>query len=82
MPYIKDKRRKELAWTDCYSAQTPGELNYVITVLLQEYVKQRGESYQTYNDIVGTLENCKLELYRRKIAIYEEEKIKENGDVY
>jgi len=31
---------------------------------------------------MGALEGAKLELYRRKVAIYEEEKIKENGDVY
>jgi len=82
MPYIEDKRRKQLAWTDCYSAQTPGELNYVITMLLQRYIKEKGESYTTYNEVMGVLQCTGLELYRRKIAEYEDEKIKENGDVY
>jgi hypothetical protein len=35
-----------------------------------------------YNDVIGALECCKLELYRRMVAPYENTKIKENGDVY
>jgi hypothetical protein len=30
---------------------------------------------------MGVLESAKLELYRRKIAPYEDDKIAENGDV-
>ena len=59
-----------------------GELNYLITLLIQDYLEYKNESYQTYNDIIGALEGAKLELYRRKIAPYEDKKIKENGDVY
>ena len=31
--------------------------------------------------MIGALESAKLELYRRSIALYEDTKIKENGDV-
>lgn len=79
MPYISRNDRRELQ-----SRQTTiaGELNYRFTQLIIEYLGTNGESYQTYNDIMGALEGAKLELYRRKITPYENTKIKENGDVY
>jgi hypothetical protein len=40
-----------------------------------------GENYQHFNDVLGALEGAKLELYRRRIAPYEDTKIVENGDV-
>ncbi len=61
---------------------TEGVLNYVITKLLVHYSIKFGESYQTFNALVGVLECAKLELYRRLIAEYENEKCKDNGDVY
>lgn len=78
MPYIKQSERAQLDYMD---ASTPGQLNYLMTLLVHEYVNRQGRSYQAYNDAVGALECCKLELYRRLIAPYEDEKIKENGDV-
>ena len=80
MPYIKEDARKELG-----RIRVPvnaGELNYYITTVCKRYLETNGEKYQTYNDIVGALEGCKLELYRRKIGPYEDIKIKENGDVF
>jgi hypothetical protein len=62
--------------------QNAGELNYIITRLLRLYVEHRGESYQTFNDIMGALEGAKAEFYRRVVAPYEDVKIQENGDVY
>lgn len=58
-----------------------GELNYVVTRLAHIYLREHGERYQNYNDIIGALEGAKLELYRRKVAPYEDLKIKSNGDV-
>lgn len=75
MPYIKQTDR-EATPLNC------GELNYMITKLCKRYLEIKGENYQNYNDIIGALEGAKLELYRRKIAAYEDLKIKENGDVY
>ena len=59
-----------------------GELNFLITNLCIKYIKLHGEKYENFNAVVGALECAKLELYRRKIADYENVKIKENGDVY
>lgn len=85
MPYIELLQRQRLeCLTDKMESveiRNPGELNYLITMLLFVYKKQQGESYSMYNDCVGALENAKLELYRRKISQYEDLKIRMNGDV-
>jgi len=80
MPYISPIRRKELDLK--FDPKTAGELNYVLTTQLVNYVFLHGESYQSYNDIMGALEGAKLEIYRRQIAQYEDDKARENGDVY
>ena len=38
-------------------------------------------NYQTMNDIMGALAGAQIEFYRRKVAPYEDTKIKDNGDV-
>lgn len=62
--------------------KTSGELNYVITRLIQGYFEKNGGRYQQINDIVGALEGAKAEFQRRTVAPYEDSKISENGDVY
>lgn len=81
MPYI-DQNRRDAIDTGIVKVSTAGELNYKITTLALAYLSLKGTSYQTFNDIVGALEGAKLELYRRRIAEYENKKAKENGDVY
>lgn len=85
MPYIKQDDRERLKpLVDCMEVteiRTPGELNYLLTLLTHRFLNQKPESYQGYNDCIGALEGAKLELYRRHIASYEDDKIKENGDV-
>lgn len=79
VPYIKKSDREKLAVHR--TPKTAGELNYLLTLMCHRYIKFNKESYQSYNDVIGALEGCKLELYRRKVAPYEEIKISENGDV-
>lgn len=81
MPYIKTSKRYELD-NELVSVKSSGELNYKITMLVKNYIDNKGQCYDTLNEVIGVLECAKLELYRRKIANYENEKIKENGDVY
>jgi len=80
MPYIKEDRRESI--DKRLDIEKAGELNYQFTQVILNYLDTKGESYQTYNDIMGAIECCKLELYRRKVGLYEDKKIKENGDVY
>jgi len=57
---------------------TEGELNYFITKMI---LNQDPQSYYEWNKMIGMLECCKAELYRRHVAPYEELKAKMNGDV-
>lgn len=79
MPYIKDYQR--IAIASGTSPQTPGELNYAMTLLAHQYLAESGVSYTTLNEIIGAFESAKLEFYRRKVVPYEEQKIAENGDL-
>lgn len=81
MPYIEDDgRRAELMKN--LDPRNAGELNFVLTTICRIYMEIKGERYQHYNDVIGALEGCKLEMYARKIRPYEDKKIKENGDVF
>lgn len=94
MPYIDPHSRMEkfgergakttpdhIFYIGHYSPGTSGELNYLFTMLIKEYLRN-GVNYQKINDVIGALEGAKLEFYRRVVAPYEDEKIKQNGDVY
>jgi len=84
MPYITQTQRSifsDLPKDLGYCCDDAGELNYVFTVIVQHYLSDKGLNYQNINDCIGALESCKLELYRRIAAPYEDEKIEQNGDV-
>jgi len=84
MPYITQARRPHFAeaYTLGLKAQTPGELNYVLTRVVLGYLGSIAAcGYADFNEVMGVLESCKLELYRRLLAPYEDAKIEENGDV-
>lgn len=92
MPYIiQDKRDvldpqieellnglRELE-SDDPSNSMAGNLNYIFTKLL---IAVSSKKYDDINEAVGVLECCKLELYRRFAAPYENQKAHDNGDVY
>lgn len=79
MPYLSAADR---SWMDIH--QTPrrvGELNYALTQAVLDFLPENPR-YEDFNAAVGALECAKLELYRRMVAEYEDEKCAENGDVY
>jgi wyosine [tRNA(Phe)-imidazoG37] synthetase (radical SAM superfamily) len=83
MPYIKEEDRDKLDHPIhelLSEIHTSGELNYVITRILHHKFR-RSPSYDTAQNLIGTLEAVKLEFYRRIVAPYEDEKIEENGDL-
>lgn len=63
------------------NADNPGELNFLFTYIALKYIKDKGKKYQHFNDAIGALESCKLELYRVHCAPYEDEKLIKNGKV-
>lgn len=89
MPYIAPRARDELdPAINALLAQlrqtgtttdVGGCLNYIITRLALGLVVQ--PSYKVYSGLIGVLETCKLELYRRAVGPYEDRKIRDNGDV-
>ena len=86
MPYITNQTREYLDLKEREPLDA-GELNYVLTNIVKRYIQDfEGRTYsfnyQKLNDAIGALEGCKLELYRRIVAPYEDKKITENGDVY
>ena len=81
MPYIPKERREFFEGQEWLEPETAGELNFLFTRIIMHYIDEN-PSYQVYNDIIGALECCKLELYRRLVSNYEELKRIENGDVY
>jgi len=87
MPYIKLEQRAK--WDKVSKIvrkllessrieEKDGQLNYLFTKILKDvYVPK----YFNYNRAIGLLECVKQEFYRRDVSKYEEEKIKENGDI-
>lgn len=88
MPYIKpDNRQKYQEGIDSLLGAfnsteevKMGDVNYVVSTLIWELFKDK-LSYSQGNNLMGALECIKQEFYRRMIVPYEDEKIKENGDI-
>ena len=80
MPYVNKGVRESL--DQGRKPLVPGELNYVISQIVRSYLAMRGESYTIFNDIAGVLVCLQMELYRRKTALYEDQKMSESGDVF
>lgn len=84
MPYIASQDRFKF---DNYLevgklCDNAGELNYLLSSIINNYLKHKGLKYQNMNDIIGALEGCKQEFYRRVVSPYEDKKATENGDLY
>lgn len=79
MPYLDDACR---FYAETYGACDEGQLNYLLTKTVDDYLKKTGVAYNRINECIGALECAKLELYRRIAAPYEDRKIILNGDVY
>jgi hypothetical protein len=92
MPYIKQEKRefyrpeiddlveKLTNFSSPKHIVSVGELNYVFSKILWTIFDQN-PSYTLGNGLVGCIECVKQEFIRRKLNNYEDEKIKENGDI-
>jgi hypothetical protein len=84
MPYIRQEAREpleEFLRPLAASINDEGQLNYVISRLLDEFVNQQGGNYAAHNRAMGVMTCAALEFYRRQTAPYEDVKIEENGDI-
>lgn len=89
MPYITKESRDNLDSSleplleilkGAQYSLTPGEINYVLTKVVHAYLSTE-LNYYRLNSMIGALECCKMELYRRIAVPYEDRKIAENGDI-
>ncbi len=87
MPYIRkqartryDRQIDALTRLLLKDKAPAGEINYVFSRILKGLF-EANRSYTEANKLVGVLECVKLEIYRRSIVPYEDEKILENGDI-
>lgn len=89
MPYVNAERRPsldkavELALEKLGELEGPyneGDLNYLLSKIIWSLFDKK-KSYSNASKLIATLECIKLEFYRRKVALYEMSKVKENGDV-
>ncbi|PIQ69496.1 MAG: hypothetical protein COY22_02735 [Candidatus Tagabacteria bacterium CG_4_10_14_0_2_um_filter_40_13] len=82
MPYIKPEKRLEMdkivELMKTKSVKADGDLNYILFKLCKETV---APSYNNFKNFIGELRQCATEIERRLLSLYEDEKIKENGDV-
>ncbi|NCQ51660.1 hypothetical protein GW796_07155 [archaeon] len=92
MPYVTKNFRQELEpLIDALSQKVleinsnnpkqtrDGLLNFAVTEILNQTFPNA--KYTDFNELIGFLECCKLEYYRKKIAPYEDLKESENGAV-
>ena len=88
MPYIPQEHRDKIdAHIDSLVDMTiplftKGMANYVISKLMDKFFFDGYIQYERINDAIGVLECCKLEVYRRLAAPYEDKKKNINGDVF
>ncbi len=87
MPYILPQDRKRvdanlgIFGTD-WAPENAGQLNYLVSTFMQNYLDVNGLDYHNVNEMVGALECMKLELYRLVAGPYEDIKAAANGPVY
>lgn len=88
MPYINRSERQQYqnilnelsAMVPKDPKQRPGHMNYIVSLLIN---KVYGDSmrYADHNEVTGFLTCLQQEFYRRFTAPYEDDKIKEQGDL-
>jgi len=91
MPYIKKEQRQKINPALCVLVETmieklgpsitKGDMNYVFYVLSLQYLCIKGMNYQNISDVIGALRDSADEFSRRILIPYEDNKIKENGDI-
>ena len=88
MPYIKQEDRDKyepMLKTLKFNMKPDikkGELTYLVYALGLEYIsKTGGDSYTSISTAISCLNDAAEELRRQHLNPYEDEKIKENGDV-
>jgi hypothetical protein len=83
MPYLESHDRRAecdeiVAMMEEIKVQANGDLNYI---LYKFCLRNVGPGYNYFKNYIGELTECGEEIRRRLLAKYEDDKIKDNGDV-
>lgn len=85
MPYTKQvsRNKQDLLITKlCEAIEEKGDLNYTICELVAQLIlKTGGMGYTNVSNWIDGVHGAEAELRRRLLVPYEDEKIRENGDV-
>jgi len=87
MPYIKSEERKKYEpklseITQLINSEMPkGNLTYLLYAISLDFIKKKGESYTNISTAISCLNDAAEELRRKHLNPYEDEKIRENGDI-
>ena len=83
MPYIKQDKRKKLEillrMMKKLDIKADGDLNYILYTYCLRYTNR---SYNDLKNYIAELTECAEEIRRRVLGLYENEKIRLNGDIY
>ncbi len=88
MPHITPQRRPfvnraiPIPDEDVLASLSKGDINYVISRIVWRWVLAAGIDYESLSEGISVLQDAANELYRVKLAPYENEKINENGSAY
>ena len=84
-PYIKKEDRpdiEDIVDVYAYKLKCDGHLNFFICKLFLKLMRiNGGMTYNKAKEFIGELEMAKMEIYRRWVSPYENEKRDSNGDV-
>lgn len=80
MPYLESKDRKRLLKT--LEPKSKGELNYLITVLMVNYIDRVGLNYQNASDAMAAATDAAAEFKDKVLQPYENLKMIQNGGIY
>ncbi|KKK89467.1 hypothetical protein LCGC14_2732800 [marine sediment metagenome] len=86
MPYIEKQRKAELKpLLDKINLAGSGELTYAVSILMMNFLKRTSPHLLTFsilNSCIGAVERATDEFKRRILDPYEQQKIRDNGDIY
>ena len=86
MPYITKQEKDELKpLLDQIKLSGPGQLAYAVSILMINLLRHSSPHMLTFlvlNATIGAVERALDEFKRRILDPYEQQKIRDNGDVY
>ena len=86
MPYITKQEKADLKpLLDQIKFSGPGTLTYGVSILMINYLNTTSPHMLTFtalNSAIGAVERATDEFKRRILGPYEQQKMRENGDIY